>query len=457
MRALELFRKWNANPLFLPGAVLVALLGLAHAVMPIAADDAINIPHVYSVTLREWVHHQFSGWSSRFIIDTISWPLYHVFDVWRVLNVLVFLVLFIFLTKLLALNNSRLTAWMGMFTVLALPFGRDAWAGFLATSITYYWPLAAGVVVAYGVKKVLTGHRLHVWEVLGYLAALLMAIDQEQSNVFVLGMLLLTALYCLVVRRQRPPVLLVTFAVLAAARMVLALLAPGPAVRRGVEIARFFPDFGTRSVTERLQMGFSPTLGYLFGRPERIMLALTILVLCTILVTQRHWFYRLLGAVPLAAVIVTGWAEILRDITGIDTGRLMFFGGIVERRNMIDLRTYDNLFNYVPILFFGVVWVCLIIAVYLIHENRPDVGWFSAGVLVAGFVSRFVVGFSPTGFDSGARTFTYAYLALLMVLFLAAQRLIELRPKRTVYWAGTLGVLALGSTWTLAVVITSGW
>jgi hypothetical protein len=108
----------------------------------------------------------------------------------------------------------------------------------------------------------------------------------------------------------------------------------------------------------------------------------------------------------------------------------------------VDLWTFDSPQHYLPILLVGAVLTCLVVAAYLALAGRPWLGTAAVALLAVGLVTRLVIGFSPTAFASGSRTFAFLYVALVAVLFLVAQVYLRATPRAGRWLPAALGLVA---------------
>jgi len=112
---------------------------------------------------------------------------------------------------------------------------------------------------------------------------------------------------------------------------------------------------------------------------------------------------------------------------GINLIRIVLFGqkftrvfseligkNIVYPINYWDLvNVAPEMYHYIILLFMSVFAFFLILMTFILFRNSEQ-KWIAFLVLGAGIVSRIVIGFSPTVFASGSRTFLFIYVALVI-------------------------------------------
>ena len=77
-------------------------------------------------------------------------------------------------------------------------------------------------------------------------------------------------------------------------------------------------------------------------------------------------------------------------------------------------------------LYYLVVLLCVIISICWIHGRNFET-LLELTIIAAGFMSRFMIGFSPTIYASGDRTALFASVALLIIVMRNIQGM--RRPK----------------------------
>lgn len=83
-------------------------------------------------------------------------------------------------------------------------------------------------------------------------------------------------------------------------------------------------------------------------------------------------------------------------------------------------------------LLFVVVIFSMVYSLFFCFENKFNF-LFSLGVLSIGFASRMLMGFSPTIWASGERTFLFFYFSMIMVSVLVYKEIISEEVKKNVY------------------------
>lgn len=69
----------------------------------------------------------------------------------------------------------------------------------------------------------------------------------------------------------------------------------------------------------------------------------------------------------------------------------------------------------IQMLYYLVVLLCVIVSIYWIH-GRSFETLLQLTIIAAGFMSRFMIGFSPTIYASGDRTALFTSVALLIIV-----------------------------------------
>jgi hypothetical protein len=428
-------RAWD-HPLVAPGAVLFAVMLYLSMRLPLVGDDGVNILTYPQTDFVAWFAEQYRVWTPRWFIDPVKWAFFQslgTYAAFRVLNAVVYVVWFVFLVKVFGFSRTKVGAWIAMLAVLIFPFRTMASAGFLTTTISYAWPIAFGLVAGYGMRKALRRQAIRWWEWIVYLALFLYAVNEEQLNVFMIGLLVVLIAY-LARTQRRADGFLVTLLCVSIAQLIFVFTSPGESNRHVSEVRRVFWDFDLMTIVERVQLGFLPMGSALMANANRTMLVGVVVLCAALWLRHRFWFYRLVGLAPVAVVVWAGFSGVITLFTDLP---LRWFpvgwSELLERDRMITVVNYDTMRAYVPFVVFALAFICIGLTAYLVFDDRPAWGWLAVGILFLGFLTRVAMGFTPTAFESGTRTFAFWHFSLLIVVYLVGQRIVEVRP-RAVRW-----------------------
>ena len=191
-------------------------------------------------------------WSSRTIIDFVSFILIFCVPIWKIINALMYSVL---AKSLCVIFDFKKIEYVILVTAIigVVPQTLYLSAGWLMTSIAYFWPVvlaAATFALFLNKEKKYTKSRL----ILSGLC-ILYAANEE-----IMCIVLIAAFPVLMFTRKeyiKPACVMESIVIL---ELLWALFCPGNRGRSLAEEGRWFADFSTLSVVKKMELGFSTTM-----------------------------------------------------------------------------------------------------------------------------------------------------------------------------------------------------
>lgn len=391
---------------YLPFLVLALAALLAHFLFPLNwSDDAIFAQKAADAGLL-----QFLNGSARPLTDGLTyifarWPL-----LWRFCNPIMLTMLARILSKLFPWKNPRQANAILCCTV-AYPALVLADAGFIATTVNYLWPVTCGLLCLFPLRNACIGRRTPWYIQVLLLPPLLYAGNMQQMCVLLLVVLLGGCIY-LLIHKHRPLYIMLQLALCVVGVLCsyyLNLLGENARMLR--ETQRYFPAFAKLNLLERLELGFSSTF-YCMTMELRLawvaFLAFTLLLAAAVWRRSKQKHARLFGLVPLAFTGICGGLSLVSTQLGPVWDFLS--GGLRHYRT--GQASYTP--AIVPDIFFLLVCLCVLYGLCVIFKQKWDV-ISAVAILILGLGTRVMMGFSPTVWASGYRTFFILILALIIV------------------------------------------
>lgn len=387
-----------------PFIMFFVLVFALHVVMGFNGDDIKFAKVLSSSGLLDYLTFRYHNWSSRLVIESVLVILARQnMIVWKVLDCIVSTVGVYYVVKLVNKSGSHHIAFLGVLLFLMYPFHEMASAGWISTTLNYSWCFSLGVIGLVPLIDRICGCDTHKIVYPISFAALLFAVNQEQSCavIFALGVLYM-------VRMRELEWYNVFVIVLSFASLVFILTCPGNSVRFASEIIAWYPEFAHFGILDKIYLGVVPTFGLLLE--QKIIFPLFYLVLSVMmyLKTKRRWL--LYFNVFLIAGLVG--VQTISDVSSILGFSLMLpvFDGFRAEALLWDI-------GALVVSLYLLLSSCVML--YLAFD-RDIVALF---VFVLGFVSKFVIGFSPVVFVSGPRTMMFFYFALISLVLLMVSKL----------------------------------
>lgn len=384
--------------------------------------------------LPEYLWERYCGWTSRLLIETGEILLTASPDwVWRMLNILIVMLLIWIAADIFGLekDNSKLQAQICFFVLMwAVPMVSIREAGWISTTLNYLWPLTLGLVAMRPIKHWVKGEKCFVWEYPVCLLCMVFAVNTEQGAAVLLGAYLLFGAY-LLIKRKKLSLFYFLLLGLAAASVVFIMTTPGNASRLLQEIDRFFPGYQYLNMSEKLLMGFLDTVSFYLpaggaGRSNYLFALFSGILLAAMWQkrTEKHFLPKVMIAfLPFLFI----W------VIGVFGKYWLLYRGFPRGGHIIGLLSLNRClpggggvrgyFGWIPysmgavLLQAGVylgLLICVALTIYFLHGRSRET-LFQFVILGAGLLSRLIIGFSPTIYESGERTTLFCSAAIVIV------------------------------------------
>ena len=177
------------------------------------------------------------------------------------------------------------------------------------------------------------------------------------------------------------------------------------------ESTRYFPTFEKLSFFNKIELGFSSTLYSLTIEPSFAWIVFFSFLLVLIYFTFKNnisFINKLITSFPLLFSIFG-----IFDWFGLWGSRRRFFGKLYNYKMEKAVYTFDIIVDF----FFLIVLVCVLYTLFLLIKDKRKLG-LSLMALSLGLGTRMVMGFSPTVWASGYRTFYILFVSLIVVTYL---------------------------------------
>jgi len=417
---MEKLKRINSiYPYAFPGLTLSLLLAFMHLLFTVFGDDIGNMRLANERGLVEFVLLLYNNWSSRFIVEAGLWLALQNWWLWVFLNISLLVLLIYFFVKTLISKPDNKAYWICVLAFLAYPFWHMGTAGHLTTTTVYLWPATFGVIAGYGMKKSILGEKIHAWEYPVYLFALIYASNTEQLNLILTGTLIFLSGYN-IIKNKRVNVFLLLQLAIVIAMLFIILQAPGNAVRNYTEVRNWFPNYNMLSIMERVQLGYGHTFSHFLFNPNLVYTIFCALLYIAVHLQYSDRFFRVIAFIPLLSSISLITAQVFTRIPSI-LHRVNLYG--TETSHLVNVSNAHLINYYIPIIFSGFIMLCILASVYLCFKNETLKAWFGITILILGFASGIMMGFSPTVWASNTRQFLFVYLVLIACIVLIYQKI----------------------------------
>lgn len=412
------------------GVFCVILLCLQPLISVGLGDDPVFAEYFQDNALLPFLWERYMTWTSRIILEAVVMPLsaWHPL-VWRVLNIAMVLLLIWIITDLFHIGeeDSKIRTQLLFFVLIwTIPIVSLYSSGWMTTTTHYVWTLTLGLVAMRPIKHELLSEKCPVWEYMLCPLCVIYAGNMEQMGAILFGIYLVFGLYLLTEKKKLSPFYCCMLALIILS-LCFVLGAPGNVMRKAMEVERFFPTYTDFSVYERLAMGFIESANYyiagghlrccyLFPLLTGVLLGTFVQKLCKEKADRRIdcWLQLLIAACPF--VFYWGVAQLgifLFDRNMLRRG-LDYIALFVLNRQIPGEGHYSWGMVSIQIAGYLLVLACVALTIYFLHGKSKET-LLELVILLAGFVSRVIIGFSPTIYASGDRTALFCSMAMIIV------------------------------------------
>lgn len=421
----EKIKKFLSNgrgPLF---ALFVLEIILTIFITPNRYDDKTFLDNVAGNTIISYVGPRYLNWTSRFIIEyTLCGVLKISKYMWILVEALMVTLAGYSISKIFIKENKEENNLMLLFMILMYPLDVMNSAGWAATTVNYMWPMATCLFALIPIRKIWDGEKVKPFQFPLYMLAMIFAGNQEQTCCILVGCYILFSIFMIIKNKKIHPFMVIQ-TILAIASLVFILTCPGNYIRNGLEVNENFKDFGMLTFLDKIQLGFTSTMGIIIKKGDLTFGLLSLIIVVYIFSNYKNRLYRIVAVIPFLSICLLCYTK------GIINNIFPFFGSfrtlVTEERLMLTAANSNNLTNVVPIVLSYINFACIILSLMLIFRNLKNN--IALLVFLVGFASRLIMGFSPTVFVSGQRTMIFFDFAMIIASILIWQELTKKNDK----------------------------
>lgn len=368
-------------------------------------------------TILEYWCWRYETWSSRLIVETILIYLsMSKYWIWCLLDSLMFVLLAYSISVLFIPKEKKVYEnWIVISMILCYPFIQLSSAGWLATTLNYLWPLSLGMFAFIPLKKAFCHEKVSVISGVLSIICILYAGNTEQMGAILVCVYSIFCV-CLLLKKELKLVVVINL-VVSLLSILFVITCPGNEVRAMAEM-HWFEGYENLGIISKLKYGFFSSTAHFIESSNLMFSLFSILLLVAVWVNYQDKIHRVIGALPLLlkSSILIGSRVLLAYHPEIG-----IYHPEQELSQITALSSSVSLFY----IFINIVMIVLIIICLFFIFGKSKKAYLSILILAAGLVSRIIIGFSPTIFASGLRTFIYFYFALLIVNLLVVDNIFK--------------------------------
>lgn len=424
-----------------PFVILAIGMIILHIIIKLNYGDDTNFSNILNKNeLLPWIKYRYGAWTSRVVIESVMVTILNFSPiVWKVIEVAMIILLATSISKLFVKTNLRKNNWIIVGFIFLYPFNDMSTAGWGTTTINYLWPLSLGVFSLRIVKKILNNNKVKWFEYVCSSIALIFAANAEQMCAILLAVYGVATVYLLLKRKVN--FYMIAQTCLCLFSIMFILTCPGNVARQVSETAKYFPDFNTLSIFNKLEMGFSSTIAKFVFEINIFFIILSLLIFTVTMIKHKNKRFRIISAVPLVCSIFLGVfayaiSKILPGVPNVVTS--------VTKYGTITKDNFHLIQSYIPIVLLTSIGICFLVALYFCFEDKKK-RILVVAIALLGLASRVVMGVSPTIWASNDRTFIYMYFSLIICAVMVYGELTESEIGKLKWINNIIGLLSVVS------------
>lgn len=383
-----------------------------------------------SLTKNGFLSYRYATWSSRSLIEFNVGVLVSVpTEIWRIWDSVIFAAIAVLLSKLLANNNESpffynclACLFVGLFILTFSKILESA--GWLATTTNYIWPICFILIHFYLLKEFIFKNkdiskfkRTIIYLIL--IITLLEAISSEQLLVMVGGAYLFTIVYCLY-KKIEIPKLIYLFIIIILFNFIYDFCCPGNINRVKVVTKLGFPDYANFNIINKLDVGINYFLSWILMAKDLFSVIFLALLGVYIYLISNKKKITIITLIPCLAVLF--FASL----------RFANFTTVYSYFDLTNLKHGLLSLGFIRMLSCGVMYLIITLiplySIYLIYKDNKKLGYFIFVLLILGFGSVIISGFTPSLTSDGRIYLNYLFVMIILD-YLLVDKILEFKNK----------------------------
>lgn len=399
----KVFTFFNKNKIYII-FFLIALL--VHIFLPLNwADDAVFMKKTANTDILTFLNG-----SARPFTDGMTYILIRNQWLWRIFNPLILSLLSFSITKTTPVISDKKSIIFVCASVI-FPTMIMVDAGFVATTVNYLWAVTFGILNLLPLINSCCGRKSNPILLILLVPILIYSTNMQQMCAVLLAVFLFANIYFLFRKTFKPYIILQFLITLSGTLYSLSLNFTGDNSRFTRESGRYFPDFDKLNFFEKTELGFSSTFYCMtmetrFAFAGFIVFALFLAFMC--FKKKKSTLIKTLSCIPVVYSLIFGTASLFTENS--IAGDLKHF------------RMTKAFYSFEPVvdIIFIIILIILMFCIWSLIEDTEQ-KLFAESAFLLGLGSRMLMGFSPTVWASGYRTFCIMFISFIYVALVIAK------------------------------------
>lgn len=412
----------------LPFIIFFIILIVMHlGICKISGDDFKFSEELLNNDFFTYLLQRYDTWSSRVIIEaSLISILQYGLTLWKILNIIIYIILAKSISKICNEKNNKMLNYAICGLILLIPISVVSNTGWVSTTTNYLWVVSLGLYSISVIKDSLNNIKIPWWKIILSILFTIYACNQEQMAVAMFIVLAGILIYQLIKNKKnisyiiKKEKLLLVLLIITIVSLIFILTCPGNLLRKTKEIDRWYPEYINLNIVEKVELGVTSIMSNLILNTNYIFIIFTLILAYGAWKTQKNKLIKLICVIPaISSVVFTIFREyIILAMPQIEDVLIQFNQQtLIMKTNDINISTILFMMYYIFIL------LAIPTGMYFIFKNKKEF-YICSGIYCVGFITRFIMGFSPTVFASGIRTFIFLYISFIMISLMICNKLI---------------------------------
>ena len=406
---------WKFIKPYLPFIILFVVYFMMHYIVVYFADDAVNHDNTYPEGQINYLIFCYKNWSSRLFIYIVNNYVYMMpLMVWKILDTIIAVIGAICISKIFNDKKSVYFDYIICLFITIFPFKIMGSAGFVATTLTYFWPIVFLLICLVPIKRIINKEKIKPYLYPIYFVLLLYATDNEQIAALLFGLSICFIIYLKFIKKEKINWYVIALLLISIAKLIFIKTCPGNATRVVKETALRFPEYVNLNLFDKSYMGVMYTTHELllhFG-PVFVLSAL----LCVITnIKKNALINKIISDILFIVVsVVTAFSSVSRIIFE------KMYDIIINLGTMITSPDYNV--SVLSLVFSAMLYLAILYLLFVnFKKNLLPIVLFLGGV-----ATQFILAFSPTIYASGERTGAIMFYSIVIINIILFK---EIDPK----------------------------
>lgn len=373
-----------------------------------ANDDLDCLKDLVGRSLKDYLIYRYNNWSSRLIIDGMMIMLCKnvKYKVFCVLNAATYVVMTIIISKIFNKEQNKNINIFLCFLVLLYPLSHLGSAGYIATSINYLLPLTCLFYSMYVVLQIINNKKFSKISYIIAIITTLIACNMEQTCITFVALLFFIEIFSIIKKKDKKKnwYIIVLFAI-AIIELIFIAKCPGNSVRYNSEIKKWYNNYANYGLKEKIYLGIIPTASEILNQ-KIIFTVFALLLMIYTFCKSKNKILRTLSVIDFSFFLLMGTFSNLTKTIYQNSSK---FFEIVNSQDI-----YGNSIALPNLICLAIILFVSLSLIYLLYEVFDHKLEYPL-ILIVGFASRIMMGFSPTIFVSCSRTAIILYFSALVL------------------------------------------